>query len=193
MVIESRGFELDQFYFPPFDLKEGELLNLYVHSGGHFFDLESKLVDIFSGKEKVPQVTIYQPMHFVENFYEFRYRRFLLPVTVSGFLKKAANPEQISRITSAGGFDIKPNTPLIALSNYERRLIALLAASSRSENLIFDLVGIDPVNAISFLERMKKMTAEGASAILINNFGDDNEKSYCDKNVEIEIKEVTSS
>jgi len=186
MIIRSSGFEIDGFYIPPFELNKGELLNLIIFSGGHFFDLERKLRVIFSGKQKQEQILIDQPLQFVENFYDFNYRRFLIPITVQKFLNKSANIEQIDKIDIWKDFNYSKTTKLITIPNYDRRLLALISALSNSKNLMFDLTGIDPKNAISFLKKIKKITNDGGSAIFINNFDDETENGFCDKRVVIQ-------
>ena len=186
MIISNFGFNIDQFYIPPFKLHEGELLNLYIYSGGHFFDLEQKLVSIFSGKLKNERVTIREPLEFVENFYDFNYGNLIFPVTVEKFLNQTANLENFKKINLTQDLNLQNKTKLIKTSPYERRLLSLTSTLTRSNNLIFDLVGLDPINAISILKKVKKVVENGGSAILINNFDDQIEKDYCDKHVAIE-------
>jgi len=78
MLIENKGVKTANFYIPPFELKEGELIVLHLYNGPHFCDTEMLLKDIFSGKIKDENVVVYNKLTFVDHFIEPKFRAVLL-------------------------------------------------------------------------------------------------------------------
>jgi len=66
MILQSIGFKIGQFFIPPFELREGELIGICLYGGSHFFDLEKELVALFTQKIKHPNLVVEQPFRFVE-------------------------------------------------------------------------------------------------------------------------------
>lgn len=67
MLLENKGLTIDNFFVPPFTIDKGEILIIYMFGGAHFFPLEKKLVDIFTGKVNNDNVKIYGQFHFIKN------------------------------------------------------------------------------------------------------------------------------
>lgn len=67
MLLENKGLTIDNFFIPPFTVDKGEILTIFMFGGPHFFPLEKKLADIFTGKVKNDNVKIYEPFHFIKN------------------------------------------------------------------------------------------------------------------------------
>ncbi|MFN8114468.1 MAG: hypothetical protein U0W65_00025 [Bacteroidia bacterium] len=71
MLLENKGLTIDNFFVPPFTVDKGEILTIYMFGGAHFFALEKKLADIFTGKVNNDNVKIYGPFHFIKNTESF--------------------------------------------------------------------------------------------------------------------------
>lgn len=67
MQLENKGLTIDNFFIPPFTIDKGEILTIYMFGGAHFFPLEKKLADIFTGKVNNDNVKIYGQFHFIKN------------------------------------------------------------------------------------------------------------------------------
>lgn len=65
MLLENKGLAIDDFFVPPFIINKGEIVTIYMFGGGHFFDLEKKLVDIFTGRTKSDHVDLSAQFHFI--------------------------------------------------------------------------------------------------------------------------------
>ena len=50
LIVESKGIKTDHYFIPPFELREGELVIVYLEGGAYFDDLKEQLVAIFAGK-----------------------------------------------------------------------------------------------------------------------------------------------
>ena len=88
MILECEGIETDRYFLPPFSLEEGEIVVLHLFGGGHFYETEMYLKDVFIGAIKHHNVKIYKPFSFVEHFREPVFRRTFCPVTVEEYLCK---------------------------------------------------------------------------------------------------------
>ncbi len=71
MLLENKGFIIDNFFIPPFTVDKGEILTIYMSGGAHFFPLEKKLADIFTGKVKNDNIKINGQFHFIKNTQTF--------------------------------------------------------------------------------------------------------------------------
>lgn len=93
LLIESKGIRTNEYFIPPFELREGELVILYLYSGAHFQDIKTELVNIFTGKIKNENVIVAKSLTYVDYFKESKFRRLFFPVRVGEYLKKKANLE----------------------------------------------------------------------------------------------------
>jgi len=184
MLIENKGIRTDNFYIPPFDLNVGEIVVLYLFNGKHFYETEMFLKDIFCGKTKDENVIVHKSLTFVEHFIEPKLRRLFYPVTVGEYLKKNANLDS-PYATKIYEIDwINENTKVNMLAGNPRQLLRLYATLSKTNNIVFDVVGQDPKGAEETYEIVKDVVRKGGSAILLDNFED--LKKDCTKYIELQ-------
>ncbi|KQX15826.1 hypothetical protein [Flavobacterium sp. Root420] len=184
IVLENKGVKTDYFYVPPFVLGEGEVVVLFLSNGGYFYDTEMFLKDIFCDTTKRENVIIHKKMTFVEHFKESSFRRTFYPTTVGEYLRKNANLNdpfskkiyEIEWITS--------KTKMNSLAGKPRRLLCLYAALSKTKDIVFDLVGVDPKGSDFIFKMVKKAIENGGSAILLDSFPD--MKEHASKYIEVE-------
>lgn len=168
MLIENKGVKTDTFYIPPFNLNAGEILVLYLFNGQHFYDTEMFLKDIFCGVSKDENVVVHKTLTFVEHFTEPRFRRFFQPMTVEDYLKKNANLDSPYATKIYEIKWINKKTKLNAISSSKRQLLSLYATLSKTNNIVFDLVGQDVKTAEKSYEVIKEAVRKGGSAILLD-------------------------
>lgn len=70
LLIESKGIRTNEYFIPPFELREGELVVLYLYGGAHFQDIKTELVNIFTGKIKNKNVIVTKSLTYVDYFRE---------------------------------------------------------------------------------------------------------------------------
>ncbi|GAB4043841.1 hypothetical protein [Spirosoma jeollabukense] len=187
MLLESKGIKINRFYVPPFTLSEGELVVLFLPSGDHYFDLLKNLASIFSGQIKHNNVVLHQPLSFVKHYEESALRRLFYPVTVGEYIKKNAKPINTiaNRIYELDY--ITPKTKIISLAGTPRKLLSLYSTLSFTDNITFDLLGIDPTGATKVYEVVKNTVRKNGAAILLDNF--DDMKDDCTKFITLEVEE----
>ncbi len=155
MLIENKGIRTDTFYIPPFDLNVGEIVVLYLFNGQHFYETEMFFKDIFWGKTKEKNVIVHKNLTFVEYFIEPKLRRLFYPVSVGEYLKKNANLDS-PYATKIYEIDwINEKTKVNTLAGNPRRLLSLYATLSKTNNIIFDLIGQNPKGAKETYEIVK--------------------------------------
>ena len=172
MLIENKGIKTDTFYIPPFDLKKGEIVVLYLFNGQHLYETEMFLKDIFCGKTKDTNVMVYEDLTFAEHFIEPKLRRLFYPVTVGEYLKKNAN---LGNPYATKIYDIEwinEKTKVNTLAGNPRKLLCLYATLSKTNKIIFDVAGQDPKGAEETYEIVKEVVKKGGSAILLDCFKD---------------------
>ncbi len=184
MIVESKGIKTDQYYIPPFELREGELVVIYLYGGAHYYDLKKELVDIFTGKTRHDKVNIFRPLTFVNHFKESVFGRLFYPVTVGEYLSKNANAKSnfASRIYDIAR--ISKRTKVNTLERNAEKLLCLYSTLSKSTNIVFDLSGQDPQGALETYNIVKDSIRNGGSAILIDWAND--MKYDCTKFITIE-------
>lgn len=176
-VLDCKGFKLEKFEIPPFTLNKGELINLQLFNGAHFFALEEKLVQIFTGVVKHEHVKILEKLEFAEHIGEKGLLKRLFPTTVGKYLKKNAKPFDMP-LSIFPDDRLKPKTSLSRLAGNPKKFLAIYCALSKCDGLIFDLVGSDPLGSEKIFDIVKDFVdRKNGYAILLNNFDDLKEKS----------------
>lgn len=187
LIIKSNGIKTERFYIPPFELKKGEIVVIFLYAGGHVFDLKMYLKNIFNGSIKHENVIINKKLTFVENPYESSFRRIFHPITVEEYLKKNTNLENIYLEKFYERNEITPKTKIKNLSGSPKRQLSLYSSLSKTENISFDLLGEGPLGAKATYEIVKEATKKGGSAILLDHVSE--MKNDCSKYIEVEILE----
>lgn len=185
IIAKSEGFEIGNFRIPPFELNKGELISICLFGGGHFFDLEMELVKHFTGVNIHSKLTMNQNLEFVEHIKTNGLRNSVFPLTVGKYLVKngLATTEELKK---AFGLDyISSKTKIKNLAGNPRKWLSLISTLSKTDKIVFDLVGQDPLGAEKTVEFIKKYTDKGGAAILLDNFEDLEPK--CVKNLKVEI------
>lgn len=88
IVLDCKDFQIGQFIVPPFTLIKGEIFNLGLYGGGHFFDLEHALVAMFTGKVKQEGIQIYNEFQFADRISQSGFKNRFFPDSVGDYIKK---------------------------------------------------------------------------------------------------------
>ncbi|KXX66940.1 hypothetical protein [Flammeovirga sp. SJP92] len=178
MIVKCKGFTIGKFKIPPFELNEGELLRIYLCSGGGFLELEKELVKLFTGERNIPELEIHHDLTFVDRIKESKLRSIFFPMTVEKYIKHKGKPDSdiSNRIYQIDDF-IKPKTKIITLPGNHMKWLSLLTVFSKSNKIIFDLLGQDPLGVEKTLGLVNESIIRGGSAILLDNFDDLETKS----------------
>lgn len=187
IVLENKGIKTAAFYVPPFVLREGEVVVLFVYNGSYFYDAEMYLKNIFCGNIKHENVTIHKKMTFVDFFRESNFRAVFFPSTVNRYLK---NPVDLTNPFLVKLFEDKyvtRKTKMNKLGGTQRKLLNLYVTLSKTKDIVFDLAGQDPRGANLTFKMVKDAVKDGGSAILLDNFSDMQE--HASKYIELEWNE----
>ena len=184
MLIKNKGLKTDTFYLPPFELNVGEIVVLSLSNGHHSYEAATYLKDIFTGKTKDNHVLVNQKLTYVEHFIEPKFRRLIYPVTVGEYLKRNANSDSPYATKIYEDEWINKRTKVKTLAGNPRGLLRLYVALSKTNNIIFDLVGQDPNGVEQTYNTVKKEASRGGAAILLDYL--DGMKSDCTQYVEVE-------
>lgn len=184
LIIESKGIKTDQYFIPPFELRKGELVIIFLQGGAHFDDMKAQLTAVFTGKAHHENVKIVKPLTFAEPFKESMFRRMFNPITVFKYLKRNADPRSImiSKIFEIDTFIKKDKMKDLDYSQKKR--LSLCSVFSRTKNIVFDLRGEGPVGANKTVEFLKDEIKNDGAAILID--WSDDMKNNCSKFISIE-------
>ncbi|WP_294965112.1 hypothetical protein [uncultured Flavobacterium sp.] len=184
LIIENKGIRTKEYFIPPFELREGELVILYLYGGAHFEIIKTELVRVFTGKIKNENVNVAKSLTYVDYFRESKFRSLFFPVRVGEYLKKKANLESkfIQKIYEIPW--IKKKTKINELHWNSKRLLSLYATFSKTKYIIFELAGLGPVDAKENYDIVRNEIRKGGSAILLDWAPD--MKDDCDKFITLE-------
>ena len=184
-VLHCQGLQIDAFKIPAFQLNEGEIVTLNLWNGDHFFELERKLISIYSGEKSVEQVNANKKIIFAEHIRLNRWAEFFYPLTVERYLRRHAEPTDM-QLSVFPDDRLKPKTRISHLAGNPRRFLSIYASLSKCKGLIFDLMGVDPQGALDIYQIVENfVTSKSGYAILLNNF--DDMKDRCKKHYGIEV------
>jgi len=169
MLLQSTGVRTNRYYIPPFELKAGEIVVIFLYNGAHYHDVKMELKNIFTGKIKHDHVTINSTFAFADYFLEPRFRRLFFPVTVGEYLRTKANPANsiAEKIYESSG--VTKKTKVNSLAALPRKLLSIYTALSHTPNIVFDLVGLGADSAAIVYKTVKAIVNTGGSAILLDN------------------------
>lgn len=184
LLIESKGIKTDQYFIPPFEVREGDFVLICLGNHNVSWEVETKLINIFSGKQKHENVIVTKALTYVKHFKESEFRRRFFPVTVGEYLFKNANAKsklagkiyEIDWINKKTKVNILPGNP--------RKLLSLYSVLSKTNNIIFDVVAQDFQGIVEVGKIVKDEIENGGAAILID--WTDHLKKDCTKYVKIE-------
>lgn len=184
MILENKGITIGQYFIPPFDLRDGEIVVLFLYGGPHFQDLAANLTNIFTGKNVNDAVHLNQPLTYVPHFSESFLRKHFYPLTVGEYIKKNAgkNPLYTDRIYH---FPISKRTKMNTLSHMHRQLLSLYATLSHTNHIVFDLAGQGPEGADAYYHVVKEIVKQGGAALLLDYSND--MKNDCTKYIELQV------
>ena len=184
-ILSNKGLNINDFYLPPFDLNQRELLGIMIGNDNHSEFLYNYLKNYFSKDENYSNSKY--KLNFSKHFIEKNWLGFekLFPTKIGQFLKRNANqrPDLTNEIYKIDY--IKPSTRIDYLPGNPRRLMTLINTISKSKYIIFDTFGQDDSGVKETLHFVKKNVIDkGGSAIWIDNFGVN--KNLCTKFITIE-------
>lgn len=180
MVIENLGIKTDQFYLPPFELKEGEIILIKLANDNLVSEIENSLKELLSGKKNNSKIILFKKILVVENIIESFFQYHFYPLTVGNYIKRNANskssiPQRIYEIEW-----INSKTKLRKLPGNPRKLLSLYTTLSKNNNIIFDMFGQDQQGRRETFNIVKKNIEKSGCAILIDCFDSlENESAKC--------------
>ncbi|MFB9079631.1 hypothetical protein ACFFLS_07065 [Flavobacterium procerum] len=179
LLIKCKGIRTNAYFIPPFELREGELVFLYLHNGPHYQNIKTELLDIFTGKIKNENVIISKSLTYVDYFRESKFRNLFFPLRVGNYLKKKANLESkfIEKIYEFPW--INKETKIEDLYWNSKRLLSLYATFSTTKYIIFELAGQGGADASEMVDIIKNEIRKEGAAILLDWSPD--MKDNCDK------------
>jgi hypothetical protein len=184
IVLENKGIKTDTFYVPPFVLYEGEVVVVYLSGGGHYYDTEMFLKDIFCGNTEHKNVIVNKKITFIDYFRESNFRDIFFPSRVNRYIKKDADLTNPFLVKLFENKYVTRETKMNKLGGTQRKLIRLYVAFSKTKDIIFDLAGLDPQGAELTFKMVKEVVKNGGSAILLDNFPD--MKEHASKYIDLE-------
>ncbi|WP_291725890.1 hypothetical protein [Bernardetia sp.] len=167
-VIEFDGLKIKEAnaYIPPFTLSRGEIVNLVLFGGSHYFKAVEKIVEILD-----------------ENFSYAQLEKVSHSMTVKSYIKKYVQLDK-SIVTFFIDFSNRDKLCVKNLTTYERRVLEILTAFSKSDKILFHLVGISPIEEEKIISTLQQVVKSNHySAILLNNF-ESNENRF-DKTIKL--------
>jgi hypothetical protein len=171
-VIQSKGLIIDDFYIPPFTVDKGDLVIIQLPNGPYFTEVLFRMVDVLTRRQYIPDVSVNADFKFVDHITGTGWTRFFRPLTVGRFIKQHGNPGNrvVDKVYDL--CDIKPSTEIRRIPGNHKKILSMLTSLSWTNNLIFDLLGLDPTGGEKAYDLAKENIRNGGTVILLNNYDD---------------------
>jgi ABC-type sugar transport system ATPase subunit len=159
---------MNDFHIPSFTIEKGQIVVIYIPDGCLFYLTQKQLTKILTGEVINDHTVLNSQFQCVGHFMESNSKRIFRPMTIGRFHKKYANKDnpiyqKVYEVTW-----VTPQIKVNTLAGSLRRKFLLYSTLSWTNNIIFDLVGVDRSGRLEIFNFVKTITATGGSAILID-------------------------
>jgi hypothetical protein len=178
MLLKSIGFTLYGQYVPPFEMQEGEIITInivgYTNQGT---TLEFALLDIFSGRQVHPSVTVHKPFTLIPYFRDNSWRRWFRKTKVSHVFKRYDVPIEVQH-EICNLLYVKNDTPINHLAGSPRKQIMWYSGVTTNANIVIGLAGMDSKGVENAYQYTQKHLNPKGGAIIINIYGEEEGEGY---------------
>ena len=189
MLIQFKEQKIGDYIIPSFTLSENEIIVLKFPNEPSAYTATSILNNFLTGKIANSSVIINKQFTYVKHSGYNHFIDIFFPLTVKRLISRAANnPSSTYRKISEEINWLKPNTKIEKLAGGHRKLIFIFSTFSKTQNIIFDLMGLDTDNRRKIYNIVKSNVSNQGAAILYD-FWDD----FKYDNSEFIIKPVRSN
>lgn len=192
MLIESKGFSLDNYYVPPFYLQKGELLIVDINRNVPFLRFELLLANILLGKESDENITINSPFLFTgRDWNESWFKSTFKPTTVkqymSQYIPHYRNIIETINYLDHNFLDLNGEDRMSSLEGTPFRLISIFTALAKSKYIFTDMIGLDPNGTRLTWDIINENIENGGSCIILDQSEWSNYIKYAKKFIKIEV------
>lgn len=184
IIIKNKGIRTKNFYLPPFELNEGEIILIQLPEEIITCEIEKTLIEFFCGVKKNKLIKINKQFTYVKDFLNQSYLdSFIYKHTVGRYLKKHSNLESDF---SKKIFDIdwiNDKTLIEKLPGTPRKKLSLYTTLSKNNYVIINLFALDKKGTNEIFEIISNNTKENGAVILFV-IGDQFEDK-CNKKIEL--------
>ena len=160
---------IDKFHIPSFVLAQGDIVIIQLPIGPYFRPVELQMIDILTRKFQNENIENKKQLKYVEHILASSFWYRLFPMTIGAYLNKNANKSNPVYKSLYNTKWTNPKTKVDNLTGTQRRLLSLYATLSWTNNIIFDLMGVDPEGEQKIYKVVKDVVKSGGSAILFDN------------------------
>lgn len=168
MLLQFHQQAIDSFLIPSFSLRKCEIAIIQLPNGPFFRPVELALIDIITRKTVNEKIEVLSSFKYAEHFKESWFRYHFFPVTVGNYLNKYANKANPVHKKIYDMEWMTSKTKMRTLAGTPKRQLSIYATLSWTNNLIFDMVGVDPQGGQSIYYFVKTVVQSGGSAILFD-------------------------
>jgi len=172
MLVRFSEQVVDDYLFPSFTLAKGEIVIIRLPNAPIVYNLQSEIRKILTGEVDNDHIEIISPLNFVDHFKQNRLSSYFFPTTIGRYHRKYAN--ELNSIYKMI-YDVEPVTPrtkVAALAGNARKRLSLYTTLSWTNNIIFDLMAVDPQGGVDIYNFVKTVVKSGGAAILFDQFGE---------------------
>ncbi|MEO1417303.1 MAG: hypothetical protein AAFW00_18605 [Bacteroidota bacterium] len=168
MIVQSTELKIGEWLIPEFELKPGELIGICLYSGAHVWEVYPELIDLLTGRKMHLGVRLTAPLKWIKRFKENRFKRVFFPTTVKDYLAKNGKPDPklLRRILEKE--KISNTTHMKALNFNSQKWLTFISMFSQSNQIVFDMMGQDPIGRVYTLDLVKEFVSQGGAAIWID-------------------------
>lgn len=171
LLIKFNKQIISDFLIPSFKVKRGDIAVIQFPGGPYFYPLMTEMKDIFIGKTSKDGVDIASPFTYADHIRLTGFRNRFFPLTVGVYLEKYANKESPLATKIYEYSFITPKTKINTIPGNPKRKLAVYATLSRTNQIVFDLAGVDAMGYKDIYNTVKnEVVNTGGTAILIDPY-----------------------
>lgn len=164
IIIESRGFNINDLYIPSFKLKENEYVAFYL---GNTLDdkIYKQFVSLFKKYKQSDQIEVKAPFVEISSYSKFSYgflKNIFTNYYVEDYLSNLST-DKIEFIKSK--FNLKNHQKIKSLGLGDKILLALEKNYFLNNNIIFCTVGLAPLSIEKIYQKVNDFLENGKSVI----------------------------
>ncbi|WP_027394225.1 hypothetical protein [Aquimarina latercula] len=187
-IFHNGEFEINGISIPEFELKNGNLIRIYIPNFDRKFvplgfDLTIELIKRFQNQQP--------DFPWAKNYQQGTLMELISPLTVNKYLiyKMRIDKLKAQRIAEEIGINLKDKLGLLSFTN--RKALIIKALFDKNDSIILDYYGVD-TNGIGILESLVNSEIEnGKSAIAFDRLEFKADKEPFQNIIPIEIKNCT--
>lgn len=184
MLINFFGQTANGFFIPSFTLSKGEIVIIHLPNEALIHEAPTQIIKLLLETTDNNRIEINSAFRYVKHLRESRFGDLFIPMTINRYHNRYANKANTIYKKIYDLEWMRPDIKINTLGGKVKRLLSLYTTLSWTNNIIFDLVGVDPQGGKDIYKYVKTIVEKGGAVIMFDTC--DEFKNDCNAFVKVE-------